>query len=311
MTGGGQLGIVRVFAEIFAAGLQEGDDGLGDGAGVVHHVRDRLTDDVVKRQQDEERNERPQAAAAHGHALFLVHLLDGQLVFLLVVAVFGLKGLDLRRQAGHFEHALLALDRHRQQHQLDDQREQNQRQTVVVGEGIQPVEQIAERDTDEIGQAGCVFRLGSGSLGRSGGLHVHIFIVRADCTGGTAGHGQHEHGGKDPDQDFFLHCFPPSVMGIRVQTTGKNHAALRHRVKIVSLIKGIAPQQPLQRQPAALHRAVFRDRLQRILRTGRREPAPARKPGGEILLIQADEKQEHALHGVFCVSRPSLAASER
>ena len=100
-------------------------------------------------------------------------------------------------------------------------------------------------------------------------------------------------------------------MGIRVQTTGKNHAALRHRVKIVSLIKGIAPQQPLQRQPAALHRAVFRDRLQRILRTGRREPTPARKPRGEILLIQADEKQKHALHGVFCVSRPSLAASER
>ena len=33
--------------------------------------------------------------------------------------------------------------------------------------------------------------------------------------------------------------------------------------------------------------------------------------GGEILLIQEDEKQEHALHGVFCVSRPSLAASER
>ena len=150
-----------------------------------------------------------------------------------------------------------------------DQREQNQRQTVVVGEGIQPVEQIAERDTDEIGQAGCVFRLGSGSLGRSGGLHVHIFIVRADRTGGTAGHGQHEHGGKDPDQDFFLHCFPPSVMGIRVQTTGKNHAALRHRVKIVSLIKGIAPQQPLQRQPAALERPVFCNRLERILRTGR------------------------------------------
>ena len=268
-TGGGKLSVVAVFAEILTAGLNEGDDGLRNGAGVVHHVGDRLTDDVVKRKQNDQRNERPQAAAAHGYALFLVHLLDSQLVFLLIVAVFGLKGLDLRRQAGHFEHALLALDRHRQQHQLDDQREQNQRQTVVVGEGIQPVEQIAERDTDEIGQAGCVFRLGSGSLGRSGGLHVHIFIVRADCTGGTAGHGQHEHGGKDPDQDFFLHCFPPSVMGIRVQTTGKNHAALRHRVKIVSLIKGIAPQQPLQRQPAALERPVFCNRLERILRTGR------------------------------------------
>ena len=221
MTGGGQLGIVRVFAEIFAAGLQEGNDGLGDGAGVVHHVRDRLTDDVVKRQQDEERNERPQAAAAHGHALFLVHLLDGQLVFLLVVAVFGLKGLDLRRQTGHLEHTLLALDRHRQQHQLDDQREQNQRQTVVVGEGIQPVEQIAERDADQVRNAGRILRLGGGSFSCCGRLHAHVFVVRADSAGGAAGHGQHKHGGKDPDQDFFLHCVPPNVMGVRVRTTGK------------------------------------------------------------------------------------------
>ena len=221
MTGGGQLGIVRVFAEIFAAGLQEGDDGLGDGAGVVHHVRDRLTDDVVKRQQDEERNERPQAAAAHGHAFFLVHLLDSHLVFLLVVAVFGLKGLDLRRQTGHLEHTLLALDRHRQQHQLDDQREQNQRQTVAVGEGIQPVEQIAERDADQVRNAGRILRLGGGSFSCCYGLHAHVFVVRADSAGGAAGHGQHKHGGKDPDQDFFLHCVPPNVMGVRVQTTGK------------------------------------------------------------------------------------------
>ena len=311
VTGGGELSVIAVLAEIFSACLNEGNDGLGNGAGIVHHVRDRLTDDVVKRQQDDERDERPQAAAAHRHALFLVHLLDGQLVFLLVVAVFGLEGFDLRRQTGHFKHALLALDRHRQQHQLDDQREQNQCQTVVVGEGIQPVEQIAERDTDEIGQAGRILRLGCCGLSCCCGLHAHVFVSRADRTGGTAGHGQHEHGGKDPDQDFFLHCVPPNVVGLRVRTTGKNHAALRHRVKIVSLIKGIAPQQPLQRQPAALYRPVFCDRLERILRAGRRKPAPARKTGGDMALIQADKPQKHALHGVSSVSRPSLAASER
>ena len=183
MTGGGQLGIVRVFAEIFAAGLQEGDDGLGDGAGVVHHVRDRLTDDVVKRQQDEERNERPQAAAAHGHAFFLVHLLDGQLVFLLVVAVFGLKGLDLRRQTGHLEHTLLALDRHRQQHQLDDQRKQDQRQTVAVGEGIQPVEQIAERDADDVGQTCGVLGFCRSLLGS--GFGAQSLCLRVSGLGGV------------------------------------------------------------------------------------------------------------------------------
>ena len=36
----------------------------------------------------------------------------------------------------------------------------------------------------------------------------------------TADHGQKQHGGKDPNQDFFLHCFPPNVVGWP-RTTGK------------------------------------------------------------------------------------------
>ena len=112
------------------------------------------------------------------------------------------------------------------------------------------------------------------------------------------------------EDDFFLHCFPPNVVGWP-RTTGKNHAALWHRVKIVSLVKGITPQQPFERQPAALHRAVLLDRLQGILRAGRRKPAPARQARGDILLVQADEPQAYPLHAVCPPRRPSFAASER
>ena len=311
MTGGGQLCIVGILAEVDAAGLHEGDDGGGGGLRVVHHVRDGLTDDVVQRQQDDERDKRPQAAAAHRDALFLVQLLDSQLIFLLVVAVLRLERLDLRRQAGHFEHALLALHRHRQQHELDDEGEEDQRQAVVVREHVQPVEQIAERHADDVGQARGVFGLRSGSFRGGSRLHADVLVVRgADVCGRAADHGQKQHGGKDPNQDFFLHCFPPNVVGWP-RTTGKNHAALWHRVKIVSLVKGITPQQPFERQPAALHHAVLLDRLQGILRAGRRKPAPARQARGDILLVQADEPQAYPLHAVCPPRRPSFAASER
>ena len=221
VTGGGQLGIVGILAEVDAAGLHEGDDGGGGGLRVVHHVRDGLTDDVVQRQQDDERDKRPQAAAAHRDALFLVQLLDSQLIFLLVVAVLRLERLDLRRQAGHFEHALLALHRHRQQHELDDEGEEDQRQAVVVREHVQPVEQIAERHADDVGQARGVFGLRSSGFRGGSRLHADVLVVRgADVCGRAADHGQKQHGGKDPNQDFFLHCFPPNVVGWP-RTTGK------------------------------------------------------------------------------------------
>ena len=88
MSGGCQLGIVRVLAEIHAACLNECDDGSRHRARVVQHVGDRLTDDIVQREQDQQRDERPQAAASHRDALFLVHLLHRHLGFLAVVAVF-------------------------------------------------------------------------------------------------------------------------------------------------------------------------------------------------------------------------------
>ena len=39
-----------------------------------------------------------------------------------------------------------------------------------------------------------------------------IFVGRGvGSAGGTADHRQQKQGGKDPDQDFFLHCLPPNV----------------------------------------------------------------------------------------------------
>ena len=59
------------------------------------------------------------------------------------------------------------------------QRKQDQRQTVVVGEGIQPVEQIAERDADDIGQTRGVLGFRRSLLGRS----ALSFGSRGSCLG--------------------------------------------------------------------------------------------------------------------------------
>ena len=179
MTGCSQLGIVRVLAKINAACLNERNDGSRHRARVVQHIRDRLTDDVVKREENQQRDERPEAAASHRDALFLIHLLDGHLGFLAVVAVFCLDGTGQRGKTGHFEHALFALDAHRKQNELDDQREQNQRHAVVAREDIQPVEQIAERDADDIGQTRGVLGFRRSLLGRSLGAQSCGFSSRS------------------------------------------------------------------------------------------------------------------------------------
>jgi len=166
VAGRGQLVVIAARAQIDAAGLDVGDDGGGHGARVVQHVGDGLADDVVQGQHDEQRDERPDTAARHRDALFLVQLRHRLLILLLVVAVFDLEGLDERRDAGHFEHALLALDAQGIEHKLDDEREQNERKTVVAGELIEPVQQIAEGNLDDVGDAERVLRLGGGGVGR-------------------------------------------------------------------------------------------------------------------------------------------------
>ena len=109
--------------------------------GNAHHVVDGLTNDGVEDHQDNEGDEGPQAAA-HGVDLLLgVELLDLLIVALPVVAVLLLQLLHLALEHVHLDHAALALQGQGEQHHLDHQREQDQRQAVAAAEVIKNLEQ--------------------------------------------------------------------------------------------------------------------------------------------------------------------------
>ena len=110
----------------------------------------RFTDDSVQRQKEQQRQERPQAAAVHADTLGLIEGHDLLLIFLLVVSAGKLQLLELRLQAGHLHHALLALGAERQKDQLDNEREQNERKAVVIQESIEEFQHIAKGNADKI-----------------------------------------------------------------------------------------------------------------------------------------------------------------
>ena len=63
-----------------------------------------------------------------------------------------------------------------------------------------------------------------------------------------------------------------------------------------SLRERIAAANTLERQPAALERAVFLDRLDRILRAGRDIAAAGRMRRGKIPAVKADRRQHQPFH---------------
>ena len=105
--------------------------------GLHQDVGDGLADNGEQGKQNQNRNEAPQAAAAHGNALGFLKFLNGLILTLGVVRVFLLDGLHLGRQTGHLHHALLGLRVQGQQDQLHDDGEQDHGDAVVVGRFIQ------------------------------------------------------------------------------------------------------------------------------------------------------------------------------
>ena len=175
----------------------------------MQHVGQRLADDVIEREQDEQRDERPEAAARGRDALLLIDGHQLLLILLLVVAILGFERLGQRRQARHFQHALLALDGQRQQNDLDDQREQDQREAIVARELIEPLEQIAERDADNIRQTHVILRRRGGLLrslcGRKARIGVGVVLHRGRRAGAQR---QRQQNDQQQCYDFF-HNFPP------------------------------------------------------------------------------------------------------
>ena len=108
----------------------------------AHHLRQRLTDNAVERDQDDrEGDQRPQAAGHRVDLLFPIELGHLFIELLLVSLVPALKLCDPRLKAAGAHHALLALGHERKQNQVHDDAEEDDRPTVAAGQLIECFEQ--------------------------------------------------------------------------------------------------------------------------------------------------------------------------
>ena len=118
--------------------------------GHAHHGGQREADGAVQRDQDGERDQRPQAAGHGVHALFLVELVHLLLIALLVVAEFLFQLLEPGGHAGGAHHALLALELEGQHDELHHERKENDRDAVVACPVVQLQHQPAKGFCDHI-----------------------------------------------------------------------------------------------------------------------------------------------------------------
>ena len=106
--------------------------------GQSHHTGDGLTDNAVERDEDGERNQRPDASGCRIDFFFPVELGHGLVHLLRVAFMSALDLLDLRLKTASAHHALLALRHEGGEDQVDHEREQNHGDAVVAGHLIQP-----------------------------------------------------------------------------------------------------------------------------------------------------------------------------
>ena len=88
------------------------------------------------------------------------------------------------------------------------------------------------------------------------------------------------------DEDNF-HSLPPVVTCF---------PALRHRIKVVPLVKRVTPKKPSYRQKSASRCAVFFNCFHCIGGAGRRKSAAGRKQGRDLIPVKSDQKQHRPLH---------------
>ena len=131
--------------------LDDGHNLLGHIGRLHQNIGDGLTYHSQQGPQDQQGNQAPQAAAAHGSALIPVELLNQ---FVLLLGIIGIPGLNLLNpggQAGHLHHALLALGIDGQKHHLNQNGKQDHGNAVVAGQLIQEAQQIAKGNGDDVG----------------------------------------------------------------------------------------------------------------------------------------------------------------
>ena len=127
-------------------------DGSDDicGVGIMEHPVQRLSDHIEQGEDDQQGDQRPQAACAHGYALCLIQCAHLFTQLVLILLILFLQILDLRLKPGHFHGVFLALCGHGRQDQTDQDGEQDQREAVAVCELIQKIDQITKGDLDQI-----------------------------------------------------------------------------------------------------------------------------------------------------------------
>ena len=118
-------------------------------AAQANDVLQRLLNRVVQTHHDRQRDEVGQTAAHRADAVLLIQLLHLLVELDTVVRVLLLQLLELGVHRAHGEHTLLALDGQRDADQLYQQREQDNGDTVVLHDAVQPLQQQAERSNDQ------------------------------------------------------------------------------------------------------------------------------------------------------------------
>ena len=131
------------------AGIRNGlHYGLQHILGEHHEVGDGLADDGIQRDEDGERNKRPEAAGHGVDALFAVELLHLLIELLGVAFMAALKLLKLGLDTGLAHHALLALGHERGKDKVDDQCEEDDGDSVVASKLIELDHQPCKRFSD-------------------------------------------------------------------------------------------------------------------------------------------------------------------
>ena len=98
----------------------------------MHKVGQGFPDDAEQGDKHDHGDEGPQTAPHGVDLLPLIELLKLQIVALLVLAILLLQLLHPSGEHGGLNHALLALQGNREEHQLDDDAKQDQGQAVAV-----------------------------------------------------------------------------------------------------------------------------------------------------------------------------------
>ena len=124
--------------------LKRGDNALRS----EHHTGDGLADDGIQRDENGERNKRPEAAGHGVDALFAVELLHLLIELLGVAFMAALKLLKLGLDTGLAHHALLALGHERGKDKVDDQCEEDDGDAVVASKLIELDHQPCKRFSD-------------------------------------------------------------------------------------------------------------------------------------------------------------------